>query len=88
MEKTMKILDFIQSHKEVKRIVIQDNAYLPFIDIKELLEDMKVGQILAFPMKKRGSVKVIAKRIENESDCEYRCCRNDVEKTYDVCRFL
>lgn len=87
MEKTMKILDFIQNNK-VKRIVIPDNEYLPFLDITEMLMDMEVGNILAFPLKKGASAKVMVKRIENTSDREYRCARNDKEKTYDVCRFL
>lgn len=79
-------MDLIQ--KEVKRIVIPDNDYLPFVSIKELLMDMEVGEIIALPIRKNFTVKTMVKRVEESSNREYRCCSNVKEQTIDVCRFL
>lgn len=72
---------------KIKRTVIPDNEYLPFINISDNIKEMGIGEITAWPISKLNSVRIIAGRIGRKMGRVYRCVQNRKEKTIDVCRF-
>lgn len=74
-------------NENIKRTVIPDNDYLPFVPVKQTLIDMSPGEITAWPESKKNSVRILAGRIGKEMNRRYRCMKNRKEKTIDVCRF-
>ncbi len=79
--------DFNLNNENIKRTVIPDNDYLPFVPIKNTLVNMKPGEITAWPDSKANSVRILAGRISKQMGRKYRCMKNRKEKTVDVCRF-
>lgn len=70
-----------------KKRIIPDNEYLPFVPIKQTLIDMEPGDIIAWPIVKMNSVRILSHRVGKEMGRVYRCVKNRKEKTVDVCRF-
>lgn len=73
--------------ENIKRTIIPDNDYLPFVPIKKTLEDMEPGDITEWPAEKNNSVRILASRIGKQMGRIYRCKKNRKKKTVDVCRF-
>lgn len=81
------INNFDINNENINKKVIPDNDYLPFVCIKQTLLDMEPGDIVAWPLKKCNSVRLLVGRIQKEQGRVYRCIKNNKQKTVDVCRF-
>lgn len=71
----------------IKKEIIPDNDYLPFIKVKEKLLEMAVGDIQIWPLKKLNSVRITARRIRETLGHEYRYKQNRKAQTVEFCRF-
>lgn len=88
MEKTyVKNFDIGKPNDEIKKKVIADNDYLPFVSVKQTLLEMEPGDIVIWPLKKCNSVRLLAGRIRKQCGRVFRCIKNDKQKTVVVCRF-
>lgn len=79
--------DLNTENENINKRVISDNDYLPFISIKQTLLEMEPGDIVAWPLSKCNSVRLLAGRIQKEKGRIFRCIKNNKQKTIDVCRF-
>ncbi len=73
--------------ENIKKRIIPDNDYLPFVSVKQTLLEMEPGDIVALPIAKTNTVRVMAGRIKRRYGKTYRCKQNRKEKTIEVCRF-
>ena len=71
---------------DIKRTVIPDNEYLPFVKVKETIVDMSPGDIIGWPSKKANTVRLTAGKVGRALNRVYRCAKNRKEDTIDVCR--
>lgn len=75
---------FTAGHANIK--VIPDNDYLPFVSVKEVLEDMNVGDITVWPLSKNTTLKVTISRLRKELGREYRTYAR-AKEGIKICRF-
>ncbi len=74
--------------ENIKKEIIPDNDYLPFIKLKEKLLGMEVGDIQVWPAKKANAVRVMSGRIQRRTEgIAYRYKLNRKDQTIEICRF-
>lgn len=71
----------------IKKVIIPDNDYLPFVKVKDKLLEMEVGDIQVWPEKKLNAVRVMSGRIQRSKGMKFRCLFNRKNQTVEICRY-
>lgn len=60
----------------VRKCIIPDNAYLPFMPVKDTIKKMDVGDLQEWPVKKISTLRVVAMRLKKEDGRKFRIVKS------------
>jgi len=78
--------NYMQKLKVGKKTVVPDNEILPFLDIFGTIREMEVGDIIVWPIKKMGAVKIALSRANTKLGWTLRSHTDKAKTTISICR--